>query len=125
MEVTALRLVRHTRQFEAMLEFYRDTLEMRCIQRWERPDTKGALLTVGKAMGEVTIEILQTESGVQKGRPSNVDLLLEVKDVDAWYDRFRRQGLRIVEALEDKPWGHRSFGIQDPDGMRITLYTVI
>ncbi len=86
---------------------------MRCIQSWERPGTRGALLTVGKAMGETTIEILQTEHGVQQGRPANVDLFLEVKDVDAWYDRFRRQGLRIVEALEDKPWGHR-LGIEDP-----------
>ena len=124
MQVMSLRLVRHTRQFDAVLAFYQDTLEMRCIQSWERPGTRGALLTIGKAMGETAIEILQTEDGVQKGHPVNVDLLLEVKDVDAWYDRFRRQGLRIVEALEDKPWGHRSFGIEDPDGMRVTLYTL-
>jgi uncharacterized glyoxalase superfamily protein PhnB len=126
MELIGFRILRLTRQFDAMLAFYRDTLEMRCIQSWERPGTMGALLTASKAFGQTTIEILQSEGRiVQKGRPANIDLALEVKDVDAWHDRFRRGGVNIVEALEDKPWGHRAFSIEDPDGLRITLYQTI
>jgi uncharacterized glyoxalase superfamily protein PhnB len=125
MEVTAFRVVRHTRQFEAMLTFYRDVLEMRCIQSWRRPDSVGALLMPGRGVGQAAIELLDLkERSYRKGRPANVDLNLEVRDVDAWHDRLKRQGIAIVEALEDKPWGHRAFGIEDPDGMRITLYEV-
>jgi hypothetical protein len=28
----------------------------------------------------------------------------------------------IARGLEDAPWGHRSFGIDDPDGFRIWYY---
>jgi uncharacterized glyoxalase superfamily protein PhnB len=126
MEVMAFRVVRHTRQFDAMLAFYRDVLEMRCIQSWKRPGNVGALLTPGRGAGQTAIEILDLkERNTRKGRPANVELGLEVKDVDAWHDRLKRQGIPIVEALEDKAWGHRAFGIEDPDGMRITLYEAI
>jgi catechol 2,3-dioxygenase-like lactoylglutathione lyase family enzyme len=126
MEVIAFRVVRHTRQFDAMLAFYRDVLEMRSIQSWKHPGNVGALLSPGRGTGQAAIELLDLkERSYRKGRPANVDLSLEVRDVDAWHDRLKRQGVAIVEALEDKPWGHRAFAIEDPDGMRITLYGVV
>jgi hypothetical protein len=33
-----------------------------------------------------------------------------------------QRGIPIVRGLEDAPWGHRSFGIDDPDGLRIWYY---
>jgi uncharacterized glyoxalase superfamily protein PhnB len=45
-----------------------------------------------------------------------------VRDVDAWYDRIKKQGISIAEEIEDKPWGHRAFSIEDPDGLCVTLY---
>ncbi len=126
MEVTAFRVVRHTRQFDAMLAFYRDVLEMRAVQSWKRPGNVGALLSPSRAVGQAMIELLDLKArATRKGRPANVELSLEVRDVDAWHDRLRRQGVRIVDALEDKPWGHRAFSIEDPDGMQISLYEVI
>ncbi len=126
MEVTAFRVVRHTRQFDAMLTFYRDVLEMRAVQSWKRPGNVGALLSPSRAVGQAMIELLDLkERTTRKGRPANVELSLEVRGVDAWHDRLKRQGVRIVDALEDKPWGHRAFAIEDPDGMQISLYEVI
>ncbi len=125
MEVTAFRVIRYTRQFDAMLAFYRDVLEMRAVQSWKRPGNVGALLSPSRAVGQAMIELLDLKArATRKGRPANVELSLEVRDVDAWHDRLRRQGVRIVDALEDKPWGHRAFSIEDPDGMQISLYEV-
>ena len=31
------------------------------------------------------------------------------------------QGLRIVEQLDDKPWGIRRFSLLDPGGARVTV----
>ncbi len=31
------------------------------------------------------------------------------------------QGLRIVEALDDKPWGIRRFSLLDPSGTRVSI----
>jgi uncharacterized glyoxalase superfamily protein PhnB len=32
------------------------------------------------------------------------------------------RGVRIARGLEDAPWGHRSFRVDDPAGFRIWYY---
>lgn len=125
MQVLAIRVVRHTRHFDKMVRFYRDVLEMRSISSWKRPDSVGALLMPHQGPGQMAVEILDyKERAVRRSAPSNVDLSLEVRDVAAWHDRLKKQGIGIVAPLEDKPWGHRAFSVEDPDGMRITIYQV-
>lgn len=46
-----------------------------------------------------------------------------VKNVDAEYDRLSGAGLEPVVPLEDHPWGDRGFGIQDPNGITLYLYS--
>ena len=36
-------------------------------------------------------------------------------------DALVEAGAAVVRGLEDTPWGHRSFGLDDPDGLRIWL----
>jgi uncharacterized glyoxalase superfamily protein PhnB len=36
-----------------------------------------------------------------------------------------QQGVAIVEAIDDRPWGHRSFTIDDPDGLPLTFFHVL
>lgn len=123
MEVTRLRIVRHTRRFEAMVRFYQDVLEMRCVHRWERSEDRGALFSPGRAMGQTVIEVSE-RAGHRSSRPklTTVELGLEVRDVKSWYDRLRQRGVTVVAELTDHPWGHRAFTIADPDGLPITLY---
>ena len=126
MQVLAVRVVRHTRRFDKMLQFYRDILEMRSLSSWKRPDSVGALLSPGKAAGQMIVEILDDKHRpARRSPPKNVDLSLEVRDVDAWHDRLQKQGIEVVVTLEDKPWGHRAFSVEDPDGMRVTIYEVV
>ncbi len=126
MQVLTVRVVRHTRRFDKMLHFYRDVLEMRCISSWKHPDNVGALLSPGKAAGQMVIEILNYKGrSVRRSAPSNVDLSLEVRDVNGWHDRLKKRGTAIVSTLEDKPWGHREFSVEDPDGMCVTIYQVV
>ena len=37
-------------------------------------------------------------------------------------DQLSERGVIVACGLEDAPWGHRSFGIDDPDGFRIWFY---
>jgi uncharacterized glyoxalase superfamily protein PhnB len=46
-------------------------------------------------------------------------LSFEVDDVDAEYRRLKAEGLEIVQDLVDKPWGERSFVVDDPNGAHI------
>ena len=61
----------------------------------------------------------EAEPGV---KPVNVVLSIEVNVVDEWHDELIKRGITIARGLEDAPWGHRSFGIDDPDGFRIWYY---
>jgi uncharacterized glyoxalase superfamily protein PhnB len=42
-----------------------------------------------------------------------------VDDADAVYSEFEANGATFVSQIEDKPWGHREFGVSTPDGHRI------
>lgn len=47
----------------------------------------------------------------------------EVDDVDAEYDRLKGEGVQIYQEMQDKPWGERSFVIDDPNGVHLYIYT--
>lgn len=49
----------------------------------------------------------------------------EVDDVDAEYERLKAEGLDIVQELQEKPWGERSFVVDDPNGVHIYIYKAI
>jgi uncharacterized glyoxalase superfamily protein PhnB len=69
------------------------------------------------------IEVLELgQEAVPNTKPVNVVLSMEVEDVDKWHDELTERGVIIMRGLEDAPWGHRSFGVDDPDGFRIWYY---
>ena len=43
-------------------------------------------------------------------------------DIDVTYDELRSLGARIVEPLEQKPWGLRQFTVEDLDGNRFYFH---
>lgn len=52
-------------------------------------------------------------------------LSFEVADVDAEYHRLKAEGLRIFQELQNKPWGERSFVVDDPSGVHLYIYSPI
>ncbi len=46
-----------------------------------------------------------------------------VKDVDMEYEKLIAAGLIPIIPLEDHPWGDRGFGIQDPNGITLYIYS--
>jgi predicted enzyme related to lactoylglutathione lyase len=44
-------------------------------------------------------------------------------DSDATYEELRSLGARIVEPLEQKPWGMRQFTVEDIDGNRFYFHS--
>ena len=52
-------------------------------------------------------------------------LSLEVDDVDAEYKRLQKEGLLIYQEIQEKPWGERSFVIDDPNGVHVYIYKLI
>jgi len=47
-----------------------------------------------------------------------------VDDVDLAYNKITNEKLNIVMPIKDHPWGERGFGIKDPNGLTIYIYSV-
>jgi lactoylglutathione lyase len=45
-----------------------------------------------------------------------VEVVFLVEDVDAEAERLRRAGAPILSGPADRPWGHRTLHVLDPDG---------
>lgn len=47
---------------------------------------------------------------------------ISVEDVDEYYTFVLRQGLEPLDQPTDRPWGHREFVLQDPDGYKLVFF---
>ena len=78
------------------------------------------------ASSAATIEVLQLGDLCVPGvAPVNIALVLYVDDARAVEVELRGHGVTIAREVKDEPWGHRSFGVDDPDGLRIWIIEVI
>ncbi|MFL7867478.1 MAG: VOC family protein [Anaerolineales bacterium] len=123
MEMLQTSIVRHTNNYEAMLKFYRDSLGMSITEEWNEPGNRGTLLAFGGKIANTVIEVIELgDEAIPGVKPVNVVLSIEVDAVDRWHDQLKKRSIPIARKLENAPWGHRSFGIDDPDGFRIWYY---
>lgn len=122
-KIVRVSIVRQTKNYASMVRFYRDGLQMKIIQAWDHPGNRGTLLSVGGESAKTVVEVIQLgDEAVPGVKPVNIALSIEVDKVDAWHEELIRRGIPIARGLEDAPWGHRSFGVDDPDGFRIWYY---
>lgn len=49
---------------------------------------------------------------------------LEVEDADREYNRLKAEGVSIYQGIQNKPWGERSFVVDDPNGVHVYVYTL-
>jgi catechol 2,3-dioxygenase-like lactoylglutathione lyase family enzyme len=122
MELRTLTVVRHTERFEAMSRFYGELLGMSTVETWDRPDGRGAVFAPAGSVRGAHIEVLDMPGATVAGTsPANIVLTLFVADGRAVHDGFVRAGATIARGVEDTSWGHRSLGLDDPDGLRIWI----
>jgi catechol 2,3-dioxygenase-like lactoylglutathione lyase family enzyme len=130
MEALEFRFAFFARDFEKSIHFYRDILGMTPTGKWwDRPDGKGALLSAG---GTAVIEIYGAAAGrtYEGPAPIAINLALRLKNATAVDDFHKRLAAgsdalpvaRRLEPPQDRPWGHRSFIVHDPDGIAIHIY---
>jgi uncharacterized glyoxalase superfamily protein PhnB len=122
MELHTLTIVRHTERFEAMSRFYGELLAMSTVKTWDRPDGRGAVFAPAGSVRSAHIEVLDMPGATVAGTPpADIVLTLFVADVTATHDQLVSAGATIARGLEDTSWGHRSIGLDDPDGLRIWI----
>ena len=80
------------------------------------------------AEGSTTMGVIFVQPDLAAGEKfagKGMILSFEVADVDAEYTRLKAAGAIICEELKDKPWGERSFVINDPNGVHLYIYKAI
>ncbi len=119
------RFVFYPTDYERSVEFYRDELGLRLSGGWDRgPGDRGALIQAAGGIVEIMEGPGDPHAPHEAGPPHGSWIAIEVDDVDAAFDQVRARRIRIDEELEDKPWGHRSFAVRDPDGLLVVFFRI-
>jgi catechol 2,3-dioxygenase-like lactoylglutathione lyase family enzyme len=126
--VRELRLALTVEDYPAALAFYRDALGLPVVYDWDEPTGSGAVLDAGRA----TLELLsvdqaelvdRVEVGARVAGP--VRIALEVEDSVATADALEAAGAERLADPVLTPWSHRNVRLRAPDGMQLTLFTVV
>jgi len=126
--VRELRLAYTVEDYEGAVRFYRDALGLPVIQEWEQPTGSGAILDAGRATLEL-LSVSQSElvDRVEVGEVVSgpVRLALEVADSEQTASALASAGAQRVGGPVVTPWSHKNVRLRAPDGMQLTLFTVL
>lgn len=129
MQYLEFRYAFHARDFKRSVAFYTEILGMTQVDDWDRPEGRGVVL---QAAGQGMVEIYGPPSDEVYDGPSpdpaalNLALRVESRQaLEARYADLQAQGADLAGPPEDRPWGHRSFIVFDPDSVPVHLYVVL
>ena len=108
----------------ATIKWYCDVLGFNVIERWEH---EGQFLGAQIGSGAVSINIGQDDWKMGRDRIKGQGTRIYITtgpDIDAYAAAVKARGGTLAEDLTDG-WGMRAFSINDPDGFKITFYTML
>ncbi len=125
------------------LKFYREKLGFRLTESFPSPKKPvwanvllddqavmlGQLPSLAEArqfgMDAAEIELLKRDAKAfaRGAAGTGVQIYLQVADVDAFYKRLRRKGVKPLTKAKTQFYGIRDFQVEDPDGYRLVFYT--
>ena len=117
MEVLSSRILLRPREPERSHRFYRDILGLAIYREFGHPGDRGLVFFLGQGFLEVAG---RSKEAVARG----LAIWLQVRDVQAEYERLRVAGVRVLREPKQESWGLVEMWIEDPDGVRIVLVEV-
>lgn len=126
--VRGLRVSLTVENYPEALAFYRDVLGLPVRLAWDEPTGSGAILEAGAG----TLEVVSPEQAalideIEVGRriAGPVRLALEVEDSARTAAELVAGGAEELAPATETPWGDLNARVRAPDGMQLTLFTVI
>jgi len=112
---------------DASLKFYSRMLDLEPGERLPGPDGKTRFASLHQSDASqimLTADAPKGAAGNSDARGQWFELYLSLgvdDDIDGYYFRMEGYNVPILEPIEDKSWGERTFVITDPDGYQIRL----
>lgn len=124
-----LRMELFVENMDRAIAFYRDVLGFTLLRRDEGYASihRGSVtLGIGPIAKLPDVGGYFTRHKLRANRGMGVEIVLEVEDIAAEYERVRATGWPLLDDLKDRPWGLADFRLADPDGyyLRITSLPV-
>jgi lactoylglutathione lyase len=123
-----LQVVLTVTDYEQALAFYRDGLGLEVLESWQVEGGRGVILEAGRATLELlSVEETERVDGIEVGEPASghVRFALEVDDSVQTADALVAAGGERVGGPVVTPWNHRNVRVRAPDGMQLTLFSVL
>jgi lactoylglutathione lyase len=126
--VHELRVALTVEDFDQALRFYREGLGLSVLEAWGDPPRRAVLFDAGRG----TLEVISTDQAkfiddIEVGRRAadRVRLALEVDDSEATAKALVAGGAERLGGPVVTPWSHRNVRVRAPDGMQLTLFSVL
>jgi len=125
-QVTQLRLVVETDEFEQAVAFYRDTLG---LNEEFFVESKGGALVMALQAGRATLEIVNTaqrllidklEVGIDVSR--SIRVAFQVTDTASVTTQLVDAGADLIAPPTETPWRSLNSRLEAPAGLQITLF---
>ena len=97
------------------LEYYESKLRFKVTFRWGDP----LEYVVGKLRTETQLHFTQLD----KADAYATSLYVFVRNVNSVYTKVKKNGVKIVNDIDDRDYGIRDFDIADLNGFRLTFST--
>lgn len=127
MSILEFRVALTVSDFDKMLAFYRDSLDLETLEQWDNEHGRGIILDAGRATLElIDDKLADSVDRIEAGKrvSGQVRLALQVPELTPTTDALIEQGGEKVHEAVVTPWGDHNQRIQAPDGMQITLFVV-
>jgi lactoylglutathione lyase len=111
-------VILYVAELDRALGFYRTLLG---VEGERRSETYAEILLANAKLGFYLRDALPDLIGRPGGSGPEAEVVFVVDDVDAEADRLRVAGVRILTGPVDRPWGHRTLHLEDPDGHVVEL----
>lgn len=123
--ILQLRVAITSSDYERLVKFYCDGLGLEPAAVWNNDGGRALMLEMGQATLELFDErqagvIDQLEAG--KRVSGQIRFALQVPDLKSAMKRLLDNGATLVHSPVQTPWGDLNVRLQDPDGMRVTLF---
>ena len=116
------RVVFSPKIYSASVAFYRDGLGLPIDHDWNYGS--GDFGTVFMAAGAM-IELLGEAPAAEYKLTPGISILIQVDDADRWFQLAKTRKLAIIQEPTSYPMGHRVVQVSDPDGLLISLFSLI